>query len=69
LDEIVEEHDDSLVGAVGSNGDMKAASKLRLFITYKPKLKLKFIISKKNLGLKNIIGSREEKFNLQNVKY
>jgi hypothetical protein len=47
LDEIVEEHDDdSLVGAVGGNGDMKATFKLRLFITCKLKFKLKFIISK-----------------------
>ncbi len=47
IDEIVEEHDDdSLVGAIGGNGAMKAASKLRLFITCKPKFKLKFIISK-----------------------
>jgi hypothetical protein len=42
-----EQDDESLEGAEGGNGDMKAVSKLRLFITYEPKyFKLKFIIGK-----------------------
>ena len=42
-----EQDDESLEGAVGGNGDMKAVSKLRLIITYEPKyFKLKFMIGK-----------------------